>query len=82
MSVSYAASAYVPVLVGRVVSMTACGATTAPVRFVAAMAIDVVAPVLAVTLHKMSRVVGARSSFPQGVQQANTYRKRNMMGER
>ena len=37
---------------------------------------------LALTLQKISRVVGARSAFPQELQQANTNRKRKMMGVR
>ena len=38
--------------------------------------------ILASTLQKIPRVVGTRSSFPQGLQQANTNRKRNVMGVR
>ena len=37
---------------------------------------------VAFTLQKIPRVVGTRSSFPQGLQQANTNRKRKMMGVR
>ena len=60
---------------------TAFVAATATVDIGAGVS-EPLAIILASTLQKIPRVVGTRSSFPPGVQQANTNRKRNVMGVR
>ena len=60
---------------------TAFVATTA-IGHIAAGVREPLARIIADTLQKISRVVGARPSFPHGLQQANTNRKRKMMGVR
>ena len=61
---------------------TAFVAATATVDIGAGVSEPLASILVASTLQKIPRVVGTRSSFPQGLQQANTNRKRKMMGVR
>ena len=61
---------------------TAFVAATATVHIGAGVREPHASILVADTLQKISRVVGARPYFPHGLQQANTNRKRKMMGLR